>query len=380
MARFNHLPLRLRLTLLMALILIIASIVLMMTSIYAARKIYKTDVPMLKTAAIERNKQIYKVDVPKLKTAAIERNNDFTAVGIISAVLVIAIGTCLTYLIAGRALKPVTDLSKEIGEIDENNLFRQVGVPSSNDEVSKLSRSFNRMIHKLEKVFVAHKNFSANAAHELKTPLAAMIANIEVLQLDDHPTVDEYKETLEDTLKNAQRLNVLVNDLLKLNAGQNIAESEKIEAADMFANIIDELLQPIQSKNIRIENRTAGVLLHGDKHLLYRAFYNMIHNAVKYNKPNGVIIIAAAENAVNTRITILDTGIGIPEDQIDKIFDPFYCVDKSRSRELGGSGLGLSIVKMVIEKHGGEIQVHSVADVSTTIVIRLPKPQNKADR
>ncbi|MFK7692643.1 sensor histidine kinase [Paenibacillus sp. HJGM_3] len=379
MIRFNQLPLRLRLTLLMALLLTTASILLMMTSVFAARDIYKQDFQRIEGRPEEFLSR--KPIVPLRPGAAVIQNDrEFTTVGIISTIIVIVVGTGLTYLIAGRALKPVTDLSQEIEEIGDNNLFRQVRVPPSNDEVSKLSRSFNRMIHKLEKMFDAQKNFSANAAHELKTPLAAMIANIEVLQLDDRPTVDEYKETLEDTLKNAQRLSHLVNDLLKLNAEQSVAIYEKIEARDMFGSIIDELLQPIQSKNIRIDDRTADVQLYGDKPLLYRAFYNVIHNAVKYNKPNGVIIIAAAENADNTRITIFDTGIGIPEDQLDKIFDPFYCVDKSRSRELGGSGLGLSIVKMVIEKHGGEIQVQSVADVSTTIVIRLPKPRNKDDR
>ncbi|MCQ6563307.1 sensor histidine kinase [Paenibacillus mendelii] len=352
MNRFNHLPLRLRLTLLMALILTIASIVLMMASIYAARQIYNQDFPAFKVEASEYIPEIPLAPRPP-RAIVVERNNDFTAVGIISAIMVIVIGTGLTYLITGRALKPVTDLSKEIKEIGENNLFRQVSVPPSNDEVSKLSRSFNRMIHKLEKAFVAHKNFSSNAAHELKTPLAAMIANIEVLQLDDRPTLDQYKETLEDTLHNAQRLSSLVIDLLKLNAEQNVVVCEKIEAKIMFDNIIDELLEPIQSRNIHIENRTDNVQLCGDKHLLHRAFSNIIHNAVKYNKPSGVIIIAAAETADNTRVTIFDTGIGIPEDQIDKIFDPFYCVDKSRSREFGGSGLGLAIVKMVIEKHDG---------------------------
>ncbi|MBO9606729.1 MAG: HAMP domain-containing protein [Paenibacillaceae bacterium] len=377
MNRINRLPLRLRLTLLTALILTIASIALMMASIYAARHIYNQDFPAYKIEASEHMPGFPLVPRPP-RAIVIERNNDFTAAGVASAVMVIVVGTGLTYLITGRALKPVTDLSEEIKEIGENNLFRQVSVPPSNDEVSKLSRSFNRMIRQLEKAFAAHKNFSANAAHELKTPLAAMIANIEVLQLDDDPTLDQYKETLEDTLQNAQRLSSLVNDLLKLNAEQHVAICEKIEAKIMFDTIIDELLEPIQSSGIHVENRTDNVLLCGDNHLLHRAFSNIIHNAVKYNKPGGVIVIAAAETADATRVTIFDSGIGIPEDQIDKIFDPFYCVDKSRSRALGGCGLGLAIVKMVIDKHGGKISVHSVADVSTTIVIQLPKLENKA--
>jgi signal transduction histidine kinase len=362
----------------MALILTLSSILLMSTSIYAARDIYKAD---FRAEGVRDEGRVPEFEpraplVPMLPRSAIEaqQNNDFTSVGILSALMVIVLGSGLTYLIAGRALRPVTVLSKEMEEIGENNLLRQVGVPPSNDEVSKLSRSFNHMILKLEKAFAAHKNFSANAAHELKTPLAAMIANLEVLQLDERPTLDEYKETLEDTLKNAHRLSDLVNDLLKLNAGQQVTVFEKIDAKAMFYNIAVELGPSIQSKNIRVDNRADDVQLFGDKPLLYRAFYNLIHNAVKYNKPSGVIVIAAAENSDSTTISIFDTGIGISEDHIENVFDPFYCVDKSRSRELGGSGLGLSIVKLVIEKHGGEIQMQSVPDLSTTIVIRLPKP------
>jgi signal transduction histidine kinase len=378
MKRFNRLSLRLRLTIVIALILIIASTVLMAVSIYSARNIYSdisiNEIERISNGEIRSERPYPPYQKQPVLAVRVEQDNKFASISLLSLVLVVVFGTGITYLIAGRVLKPVTNLAREIEEIDENNLFRQVRVTPSNDEVSKLSVSFNHMIAKLEKAFISHKNFSANAAHELKTPLAAMIANIEVLQLDDHPTLDEYKETMDDTLNNAQRLSGLVNDLLKMNAELNIAAYEKLEAKAMFEQILDDLHQEIQSKNIQIENLTGEVQLYGDKPLLYRAFSNLIHNAIKYNKPGGLIKIAASETEDKTRITIMDTGIGIPEDQIDKIFDPFYCVDQSRSRELGGNGLGLSIVKSVIEKHGGVIQVQSVVEVYTSIVVTLPKP------
>ncbi len=378
MKRFNRLSLRLRLTIVIALILIIASTVLMAVSIYSARNIYSdismNEIERISNGEIRSERPYPPYQKQPVLAVRVEQDNKFASISLLSLALVVIFGTGITYLIAGRVLKPVTNLAREIEEIDENNLFRQVRVTPSNDEVSKLSVSFNHMIAKLEKAFVSQKNFSANAAHELKTPLAAMIANIEVLQLDDHPTLDEYKETMDDTLNNAQRLSGLVNDLLKMNAELNIAAYEKLEAKAMFEQILDDLYQEIQSKNIQIENLTGEVQLSGDKPLLLRAFSNLIHNGIKYNKPGGLIKIAASETEDKTRITIMDTGIGIPEEQIDKIFDPFYCVDQSRSRELGGNGLGLSIVKSIIEKHGGVIQVQSVVEVYTSIVVTLPKP------
>ena len=384
--RFNSISLRLRLTLLMAIILTISCLMLMTVSIFTAQRVYK--IPEIPYEGIQTDKMPPIPEPPQLppmpkmppisnlpeadELVRIKQNNDFAYSSLLFSISVIVFGTGLTYIISGRALKPVTELSKEIEEIDENNLFVRVEVPESNDEVTRLSVSFNSMIGKLEKAFTSQKNFSANVAHELKTPLAAMIAGIEVLQLDDNPDLDQYKETMNDTLKNAQRLNSLVNDLLKLNSAKGISKSERFEAGKMFENILQELAQNIRGKEIQIENNVHGILLKGEKDLLYRAFFNLIHNAIKYNKRSGVIKISTLRDAYNTIISICDTGIGISEEQKEKIFEPFYCVDKSRSRELGGSGLGLSIVKSVIEKHGGEIKVQSEIGLSTTMIILLP--------
>lgn len=380
--RISSLPLRLRLTLIMALILSIACILLMTASIYAARVIYVHPQLVSEAGTLKGlGREPLPVPVPPEPPVPpglvlIEQQVDFAFTGFLCALLIIASGTGITYMVAGRALKPVTDLSKEIEEINENNLFRQVQVPLSKDEVARLSISFNRMIRKLEKSFLAHKHFSANAAHELKTPLAAMLARIEVVQLGDPPSLEEYKEALEDTRCNAERLNALVHDLLRMNADMNRSACVTFAAKELFQTILSEHDTEIQIKPIHIEFHLEDVPIYGERNLLHRAFSNILHNAIKYNKPNGSIRITGVRHSDTTRITIADTGIGIPKDQMDKIFEPFYCVDKSRSRALGGNGLGLSITKAVIDKHGGSIQVQSEAGVATTFEVQLPNAQS----
>lgn len=394
--KISSLSLRLRLTLLMAIILSIGCISLMTAAIYAARVIYvqpqlvpKVDAfdeikegslsePSVSSESPEPPKPPEPPEPPVSSTPVlIEQQIDFASAGFLCAVLIIISGIGITYIVTGRALKPVTDLSKEIEEIDENHLYRQVQVPPSNDEVASLSVSFNRMIHKLEKSFLAYKHFSANAAHELKTPLAAMLARIEVVQLSDPPILEELTEALKDMRSNVVRLNSIVQDLLQMNADMNGFSRVIFRANELFQTIISEFSSEIQRKHIHIEVDLEDVMLYGEKNLLQQAFSNILHNAIKYNKENGSIQITAVHHSSDTTcITITDTGIGIPKDQIDKIFDPFYCVNKSRSRKLGGNGLGLSIVKAIIDKHDGSLQVQSEPDIATTFRIQLPNSQS----
>jgi signal transduction histidine kinase len=286
--------------------------------------------------------------------------------------LVFAVGAGAVYAIAGKALKPITKLCRDIEAVDENNLFVPVGETASGDEVAKLSASFNRMIGKLEKAFVSQKNFSANAAHELKTPLAAMISRIEVCRLDEKPSPREYGKTLDDILQNAERLSALVGDLLEMNTEPFIERPEDINVKMMFGQIIDDISKN-NPKNVRFDNRAGEIHLSGDKRLLYRAFLNIAANAVKYNRPDGMVTISAQGNGGNAVISVSDTGIGIPADQLDRIFEPFYCVDRSRSRRLGGSGLGLSLAEAIIKKHGGGIRAESEAGAFTTVTVTLPQ-------
>jgi signal transduction histidine kinase len=354
----------------MASILFVACTALTFSSIYSANRVYKPhDREQYDLFAPDNNFMREDKRTENVDERRISENDHFAIISFISVVLVFILGTTATYVIAGRALKPITKLSRDIGTIDENNLFMQLEKPTVNDEVSRLSASFNRMIDRLEKACISQKNFSANAAHELKTPLAAMISSIEVCQLDENPTPQEYKQTLNDVLQNAERLSGLVNDLLAMNSDNTILR-DKFDLQEMFGQIIHDNLQ--NDKNVRLDNQINGIALSGDKNLLYRAFFNLAYNAVKYNKQNGTVTFSAKKNTEEVIIKISDTGIGVPAGQLDKIFDPFYCVDKSRSRQLGGSGLGLSIVKAIIEKHGGNIHAESEINNGAVITVNLP--------
>lgn len=362
----RHMKLRTRLTIFMAIILFFACSVLALTLTYSADKIYQSQ-----TATASPFGSII-VNNSQANTGKDRSNDTFRIVSLISIVLIFVTGTGVTYATAGKVLGPITKLSHNIETIDENNLFMPVSETKSGDEVSKLSASFNNMISKLEKAFISQKNFSANVAHELKTPLAAMISRIEVCQLDENPSPLEYKDTLDDVLQSAERLGALVSDLLAMNTETFIEKRESIDVKQMFEHIIEDVSQN-NPKGVRFNNLANGINIFGDRSLLYRVFLNIVQNAVKYNKPDGSVTISAATNGENTIIAISDTGIGIPMDQLDRIFDPFYCVDKSRSRQLGGSGIGLALVKAIIEKHGGKIHADSELGMHTTITVILPQ-------
>ena len=353
---WNKISLRMRITSLIALILLIICTVLTIISILSANRIFVANIaakePIVKENTITNSTNIkIKRDDKVAEETGEEiiikaKSSEFTYTSLIWAYSIAILGIIVTYIIVGKALKPITYLSNEIEEIDENNLFKKIEGIETKDEVSKLMNSFNNMTDKLEKAFTSQKNFSANVAHELKTPLTAMIANIEVLQIDNNSiTKSEYKETIEDVLKRAYQLKSLVNDLLKMNTELNMSVCEKINANELFNEIAKEFSQDINSKQIKIENSLDRIMIYGEKILLHRAFSNIIHNAIRYNKENGIIKIASTESENTTTITIFDTGIGIPKEQIEKTFEPFYCVDKSRSKKLGGSGLRIIYCK-----------------------------------
>jgi signal transduction histidine kinase len=309
----------------------------------------------------------------RMLTRTTGNNENFTRVSIIYMLIMIIVGTGTSYFIAGKALKPVAKLSKSIENIDESKMFKRLEGFETNDEVARLALSFNNMISRLEKAFNHQKQFAANAAHELRTPLAGIIANIEVLQLDENPTIQEYKQVLEDTFANAQRLNALVHDLLKMNRAFSSDQFETFDLKEMFDDIILAFVENSNVKNVNIENNIRDMMLYGERALMQRAFFNLVQNAVKYNKMNGEVLISAYLKDDFVIVYIEDTGIGIPEDELENIFEPFYRVDASRSRELGGSGLGLSIVKTIIEKHNGKVLIESEMGVFSKAIVVMPK-------
>ncbi|MBB6673699.1 HAMP domain-containing histidine kinase [Cohnella nanjingensis] len=376
MKLLNKIPLRIRLTILTALVLSVVCIILTLSSVFTAHHIYSVHM-MDQDLNVNSQLESSVNKSPDLNLSMLPRadgtNEHFARVSIIYMLIMIIVGTGTSYFIAGKALKPVAKLSKSIENIDESKMFQRLEDFDTNDEVARLAVSFNHMVSRLEKAFNHQKQFAANAAHELRTPLAGIITNIEVLQLDENPTIQEYKQVLEDTFANAQRLSALVYDLLKMNSASSSDHFEIFDIKEMFDEIILALAESSNVKNVRIENNITDIMFLGEKALLQRAFFNLVQNAVKYNGMNGEVLISAALKDDFAIVYIEDTGMGIPEDELENIFEPFYRVDSSRSRELGGSGLGLSIVKTIIEKHNGKILIESEIGVFSKVIVELPK-------
>ncbi|MCL2558987.1 MAG: HAMP domain-containing histidine kinase [Turicibacter sp.] len=290
--------------------------------------------------------------------------SDFQIFSFAIAFVFIILGTLMAYLISGQALKPIKFLAKQVEEIDANQLSKQLTQPNAHDEVSRLTRSFNNMLEKLNRSFEMQKLFAQNAAHELKTPLASMQANIEVLKLDDEPTVEEYKEVLDTVAADTQSLIRLVEGLLSFNNELNESQQESFEVRTLFDESLTKLQMEIAAKKLQVSVAGHGDW-HGDKRLLAQAFFNLVHNAIRYNVTEGSVKITIT----NRRIVIDDTGIGIPFKDLKQIFNPFYCADASRSKELGGHGLGLSITKNILDKHEIDILIFSKAGKGTKVLI-----------
>jgi len=369
---WNKLSLRIKITLLTAITLSLMCACLTVISILNTEVFYEPIVSVIgrkpiseseiENSGARRMDEITNVDIAgELYIGSL---NTFKAQSIAAAVGVVLIGTALSYILAGKSLQSLKTFTHKMAKIDENNLSEQIALPSSHDEVAMLTESFNHMLEKLDHAFYGKKLFAANAAHELKTPLANILTNIEVMQMDDTPNIKDYEEVIRITKENTERLTVLVQELLHFNSELDEGSFENIKTDLLFEKIVTDLSAHIREKNIAatIEGST---IINGDKNLLERAFFNIMQNAVKYNKENGEIKIISSDDT----ITIEDTGIGIPAVSIPQIFDPFYCVDKSRSRQLGGNGLGLSIAKHIFDKHGMEIIVSSQPEAGTKIII-----------
>jgi signal transduction histidine kinase len=371
------LSLRMRITLLAGIILILCSIILTIASSYNARSQFSTltlsNAIPVKDIMLKEGTAISAVGTPVTLTpsAFTTAKKQFDSTGMIILVIVSILGMGMVYVVAGRSLRPISKLSETVCAITEDNLQQRIPEEIRNDEVGALGHSFNTMLDRLEKSFLRQKRFSANVAHELKTPLATINAGIQVLHLDENPSISDYEETLASTERNVNRLMAVVDDLMRLCDEQEEFNTSSVDLQEMFESICSELYPVLEEKNIGIILQCGLQSVYGSQVLLYRACFNLVENAAKYNKESGKILIETIIDGRTGRIVITDTGNGIPADELQQIFEPFYRVNKSRSRKAGGAGLGLSIVKTIVEKHGWEISVNSVLGQGSTFTIML---------
>jgi signal transduction histidine kinase len=293
-----------------------------------------------------------------------QSQRNFRNMSMMVVAVFILFGTVGAFVISGQTLKPVKTLAKKIEDIDVNNLDTTLELPKNQDEVSRLTHSFNNMLGKLNRSFESQKLFAQNAAHELKTPLTTLRASIEILQLDDEPTADEYKEVVGIIKTGTDNLIELVEGLLSINSITDEMQWQTFDGKSIFESIISDLREDIAQKSLAVDIH-GSCRMKGDKTLLTRALFNLVHNAVRYNIDKGSIKITLAEN----NIIIEDSGVGIPADSLEHIFQPFYNVDKSRSKKLGGHGLGMAITKNIIEKHKMNIKIFSEVGKGTKIML-----------
>lgn len=367
--------LRMRLTLITSLLLTLMCISFTVFSIQSANEIFSIS-----------EAQSYNMEEPVLVTETEESLNDyaeygepvaadadtFSNVSLIFMGISIVIGTLLMYILSGIALKPVRKLSKEIETIDKETLSNRIASFSSGDELNKLSNSFNGMMDRLQEAFEREQRFAAAAAHELKTPLTVIKTEIDVLELEEEPSDKEYIECLAIVKKQSNRMIDLVKELMNLSAVKEFEQEYIVDLDKMVQEIGQELSVLMRDKDIAFNMNLISCKIKGNGVMLKQALSNVVENAIKYNIEHGKIEVIMIRVDKICEIFIVDTGIGIPVEKKTLIFEPFYRLDKSRARSMGGAGLGLALTKEVIEKHRGTVEIIDNNPVGSKFIIKLP--------
>lgn len=282
----------------------------------------------------------------------------------------------LMYLIVGYALYPLRELTSQIEDIQAKNLKEPILSKSNSTEIERLTLAFNRLLLRLEETFATQRQFSANAAHELRTPLAVMSTKFEVFEKNKNPDEADYKEAINMARNQTDRLSHVIDILLEMTELQSAPKSDSISLSEISEEVICDLVAVADKKNISLIQENGEARLTGSDTLVYRAVYNLIENAIKYNKEDGKVSVAIAEDESFAKVIITDTGSGIAKEDWDKIFEPFFRVDKSRSRSMGGAGLGLALVKEIAVRHGGDVKVIESSERGSSIELSLSKNNN----
>ena len=285
--------------------------------------------------------------------------------------IVIVLSGILAYFVSGHALKPLRSFSAQVEKVQINNLTDMKMNEKLLPEFYRLSHSFNQMLDRLNQAFAAQRQFTGNAAHELCTPLALMQAQLELFSAE-HPDINaETAEFLRLLGEQTERLTQMSKTLLEMSSLQQVARNDQIHLAPMIEEIFTDLAPLAEKRGITLEQDGDGVMTGSDA-LIYRLLFNLTENAIKYNRTNGSVRVCVTREDTYIHIYVTDTGCGIPAEFQRSIFQPFFRVDKSRSREYGGAGLGLSLVWEIADLHGGSVQVAESSEQGTTIAVELP--------
>ena len=291
---------------------------------------------------------------------------------LISAILAF-IGGVVTYFISGHALRPIREFSDKIEEVQAQNLADSRIEENKVKELNQLSVSYNKMLERLSDAFEIQRQFTANAAHELRTPLSLMQVQLDLYNSTRHPDNDaDTLQTIKMVTEQNGRLSKMVKTLLDMSELQTVGQDDKIMVDALVDEVLADLDPLAQEKNIKLTGKCKKITMVGSDILIYRLVYNLVENAIKYNHSGGQVTVTAYRKEKHVYLSVEDTGNGIPEELRERVFEPFFRVDKSRSRELGGVGLGLALVREIVRVHDGSITVRSNPSGGTVFDVILP--------
>ena len=291
---------------------------------------------------------------------------------LISAILAL-IGGVVTYFISGHALRPIREFSDKIEEVQAQNLAASRIEENKVKELNQLSVSYNKMLERLSDAFEIQRQFTANAAHELRTPLSLMQVQLDLYNSTRHPDNDaDTLQTIKMVTEQNGRLSKMVKTLLDMSELQTVGRDDEIMVDALVDEVLADLDPLAQEKNIKLTGKCKNITMVGSDILIYRLVYNLVENAIKYNHSGGQVTVTAYRKEKHVYLSVEDTGNGIPEELRERVFEPFFRVDKSRSRELGGVGLGLALVREIVRVHDGSITVRSNPSGGTVFDVMLP--------
>ena len=378
-----HTSLQLKLTLLLSLLMIVSCVLMyFFISHSAVSGMDGLQNYMIKVDPQDGDSPItFNVDpkalFPQFEQEIQETKEDFLLRSVIATTIIILLSSVCTYFLTKKTLTPLQKLTSEVSQIQAQNLSTQLAVPNSKDEIAQLTSSFNEMLARLDNAFSTQKQFSANAAHELRTPLAVLQTNLEVFEKKQEPEMVEYRQLFTMIKEQTARLSQLVGTLLDMTNLKSVPRTDQVALEELVDEVFCDLDPVAEKAGISIHfndsaNQDSHTDVTGSYVLLYRAVYNLVENAIKYNRPHGSVSVSVKQERGQAMVLVTDTGIGISPENQKKIFDPFFRVDKSRSRAMGGAGLGLALVDSIAKEHGGTVKVLESSETGSTIALMLP--------
>ena len=381
----KRLSLQWRITLL-TILLLAAACVTMKTLLCSSGHAYMDSIGNYVMHYAEEDPQAIRVDIPEEQWKDMSERfsgefvveltgakHSFCMRGWYIALAVTALGGAVAYFVSGRALKPLKRFTAKAERVQLQSLTEITLSEDEAAEFSRLSRAVNQMLLRLKQAFDAQQQFVGNAAHELRTPLALMQARLDLYMSTDHgDSCPETVETIAMMREQTERLSRMVRTLLDMSDLKAVPRTDRIQLAPMIEEVLADLSPLAEKSDVLLSQSGGDLWITGSDVLIYRAIFNLVENGVKYNRPGGSVCVAASQRGQEAVIEVKDTGCGIPEDFRESVFQPFFRVDKSRSREKGGVGLGLALVWEIARLHGGDVRVRESGESGTKIELTLP--------